>query len=140
MGVHFSQEVLRTNLDCIESPRSIGTENFPDLVPHAAENGELLFLCAGGVGGVVEGPVVAVHLAGEHGAGLVGVAADGDDGFHPVIEEKVHVLRVMAGGVDADFLQRADRERVDVSSGIRAGAFDAEIFAEGFAEDRFGEV
>lgn len=133
MGLNFSQKVLRTYLDCIQSPCGIGSKDFRDLITHAAEDGELFFLGAGGVGGVVEGPVVAVHLAGEDGAGLVGVSADGDDGFHLVFEEQVHVLRVVAGGVDADLLQRADRERVDVSGGIRAGAFDAETIAEGAA-------
>lgn len=29
---------------------------------------------------------------------------------------------------------------MDVSGGVRAGAFDAEIFAESLAEDGFGEV
>lgn len=50
---------------------------------------------AGGVGGVVEGPVVAIHLTGENGAGLVGVAADGDHGGDILIEEFVEVLGVM---------------------------------------------
>ena len=133
-------ESVSSAFHSIKPPRSIGTENFLDIVPHPPEDGELLFFGAGGVGWIVEGPVVAVHLAGEHRAGLVGVAADGDDGFHLVIEKDVHVLRVVAGGFDADFLERADCERVDVSGGIRAGAFDAEIFAEGFSQDRFGKV
>ena len=92
------------------------------------------------MGGVVERPVVEVHLAGEHVAGLVGVAADGDDGFYLVFEEKVHVLRVVADSVDPDFLQGADRAGMDVSGGIRTGALDAEIFTEGLAENGFGEV
>jgi hypothetical protein len=57
---------------------------------------------------IIEGPVVAIYLAGKHGACLVGIAADGDDGFHLIVEEKIHVFRVVARGVYADFLQRTD--------------------------------
>ncbi len=39
-----------------------------DLVADAAEDGELLVLAAAGVGGIVEAPVVAVHLPGENRA------------------------------------------------------------------------
>ncbi len=124
----------------IQSSLRISGEDFQNLITDAAEDGKLFFFSASGVGGIVKGPMVAVHLAGEHRAGLVGVAADGDDGLYLVIEEKIHVFRVMAGGVDADFFQRADRERVHVSSGFRAGAFDAEIFSKGFAKYGFGEM
>jgi hypothetical protein len=100
----------------------------------------LILLAAGGVRRIVEGPVVAVHLAGKHRAGLVGVAADGDHGFHLVVEEKIHVLRLVRADVDADLGQRLDGERVDVSGGLRAGAFDAEAVAERAFQDAFGEV
>ena len=124
----------------IQPALRISGEDFQNLIADAAEDGELFFFGSGGVGGIVEGPVVAVHLAREHRAGLVGVAADSDDGFHLVIEEKIHVFRVMTGGVDADFFQRADCERMNVSSGFRTGAFDAEVFTKGFAKDGFGKL
>jgi len=124
----------------IQSSLCIGGEDFQNFITNAAEDGELFFFSAGGVGGIIERPMVAVHLSGEHRAGLVGVAADGDDGFHLVIEKDIHVFRVVAGGVDADFLERADRERMDVSGGIRAGAFDSKFFAQHSLQNSFGEV
>jgi len=63
----------------------------------------LFRVAAGGVGGVLERPVVTVELAGEDRAGLVGVAADGDHGFHLLGEELVEVLGSVRGDVDADF-------------------------------------
>ena len=38
------------------------------------------------VGGVVEAPVVAVHLPRKHRAGLIGFATDGDDGWFKLSE------------------------------------------------------
>src|SRR5690606_30771214 len=52
----------------IQPPCRVGLEDGADLVADAAEDGELLFLRAGSVCGIVEGEMVAVHLAGEHGA------------------------------------------------------------------------
>ena len=49
----------------IKSSGGIGVEDAFDLVPDAAKNGHLLFLRAGGVGGVVEAPVVTIDLTGE---------------------------------------------------------------------------
>ena len=78
--------------DGIDPSRSVGFEDAADFIADASEDGELLFVGAGGVGWVVEAPVVAVHLAGKRGADLVGIAADGDDGFDRLGEEFVEVL------------------------------------------------
>jgi hypothetical protein len=48
-----------------EQTGGVGSENFGDFVAHAAEDLELLFFVAGGVGGIVEAPVVTIHLAGK---------------------------------------------------------------------------
>jgi hypothetical protein len=64
------------------SPCGIGFEDSADFIAYAAEYGHLLGFCAGGVGGVIEAPMVAIDLAGEVGADLVGIPADGDDGLY----------------------------------------------------------
>jgi hypothetical protein len=46
----------------IQPPGGIGLDDAGDLVADAAEDGELLFFAAGGVRGVVETSVMAVHL------------------------------------------------------------------------------
>lgn len=115
-------------------------EDKGDFVPHAAELLEDFFIGPGGVGGVVESPVIAVYLAGEHGAGLIGVAADGDDGIDLLPEEFVHVLGVVATDVDADFGHGGDGLRVNVASRLRACALDVEDVPCGLAEDSLGHV
>ena len=102
----------------IQSSLRISGEDFQNLATDAPEDGELFFFCSGGMRWIVEGPVMAVHLTGKHRAGLIRVAADGDDGFYLVIKKKIHVFRVMSGGVDSDFFQRADRKRMNISSGF----------------------
>jgi hypothetical protein len=46
----------------------------------------------------------------------------------------------MTGGINSDFLQRADRERMNVARGFGARALDAESFAKSTAQDGFGKV
>ena len=116
-----------------------GEDGF-DLIAHAAEDVHDFFLAAGGVGGVVEGPVVAVELAGIHRAGLIGVAADGDDGLDIADEEVVHVLARVRGDVDADLGHRLDAERMDVACGLRSGAGDFENITRHMAQQAFGKV
>ena len=56
-----------------------------------------------GVSGVVDVPVMPAHLPWKGRAGLFGVAADGNDGVNGRGEELREVLRVVGGGVNADF-------------------------------------
>ena len=46
--------------------------------------------------------MMAVQLAGEHGAGLIRVAADRDDGFHWLLQKIIHMLGMMRGNINAD--------------------------------------
>ena len=92
------------------------------------------------MGGVVEAPVVPVHLAGKHRASLVGISADGDDGLDFPGKELVHVLGTMAGKVDADLRERPDRQGVDVTGGFRAGALDVEQVSGGGTQDALRHV
>ena len=120
--------------------RGVGLKHLTDFIAHAAEDEKLLLFGAGGVGGVVKAPVVAVYLAGKHGAGLIGIAADGDDGFNVLIEELIEVLGMMRGDVDADLGHDFDGEGMDVAGGLGAGAGDGVAFTQDVAEDAFGEV
>jgi len=76
----------------IHSPGRIGTEDSGDFIAHAAENRELLLLGAGGVCGIIEREMVAIHLAGKERAGLIRIPADGDHGFDLLLEEFIEVL------------------------------------------------
>ena len=83
---------------------------------------------------------MAIHLAGKHRAGLIRIAANGDDGFDLVIEEQIHVFGMVSRSVDPDFFQRTDREGMNVSRRFRTGAFDTEFFTKGFTKDGFGKM
>jgi hypothetical protein len=121
-------------------PRGVGFEHVADLVPHAAKLGQHLLLAALGVRGVIEAPVMAIHLPGIDGARLVGVAADSDDGRNLAVEKCVHVLRCVGGNVDADLLQHLDRLGVDEAGGFRPRAVHVDEVAGGGTEDAFSHV
>jgi hypothetical protein len=70
--------------------------------------------------------VVAVDLSRKNGARLVGVSANGDDGFNRLVEEAVHVFAFVGGDVDTDFSEGTDCERVDVACGVGSSAGDFE--------------
>ena len=66
--------------------------------------------------------VVAVHLAGEHRARLIGVAADRDHRFHRAVQKVIHVLRGVRGNVEPDFGHCPDRQGVHIPRRLAAGA------------------
>lgn len=72
---------LSAMFDCIKPSRRIRFEDTTDFIAHATEDGQLFFFGSNRMSGVIEAPVMAVHLTGKHGANLIGIAADGDDGF-----------------------------------------------------------
>ena len=124
----------------IQPPRRISREDGFDLIADAAEDGELFLLGAGGMRGIVEGEMVAVDEPGIMRTGLVGVAADGDDGFDALVEKLVGVFGGVGGQVDPDFRHDPDGKGMDVSGGLGPGAGDPVSRAEGFAKDAFGQV
>jgi|JI10StandDraft_1071094.scaffolds.fasta_scaffold65153_3 hypothetical protein len=124
----------------VHSAYGIGFEDALDLIAHAAEDGHYLLIGAGGMSGIIETPMVAVELTGEHGAGLIGIAADGDDGLDVLVQELVHVLAGVRADVDANLCHGFDAERVDVACGLGAGAGDDVAVIERGAEDAFGEM
>ena len=118
----------------------VGGEDGQDTVTHISEYREDFLLGARGMGGIGERPVVAVDLAGENGARLVCISANGDDGFNRLVEEAVHVLAFMGGDVDPDFCEGADGEWVHVACGVGPGAGDFENVSGEVAKDAFCEV
>ena len=91
-AVSVSARSIRVSPGFVESSRSVSLEDAPNLIAHAAEDGKLLLLSAGRMCGVVESPMIAIHLAGEHRARLVSVSADGDDCLHLLLKEFAEVL------------------------------------------------
>ena len=83
---------------------------------------------------------MAVELAGEHRAGLIGVSADGDDGGHLAIEKIVHVFRCVVRNIDADLAHDLDGLGMDIARGLRSRACDFHEIARRRAEDAFGEM
>jgi hypothetical protein len=124
---------LPRSLQGIQSSRGIGLKHAADFIAHTTEHGELFFLAAGGVSGIIESPMVPVDLSGKHRANLVGISTHGDDGLHAIVQKPVEVFRMMRTDIDADFTHHLDRKGMNVSGGFRAGAFDAEWFAQGIA-------
>ena len=92
------------------------------------------------VSGIVEAPMMTIHLSGKHRASLIRVAADGDDRIHLAIEKFIHVLGRVAGNIDADFLHHFDRLRMDITGGVRSCAVDFQEIAGRRAKDSFGKM
>lgn len=64
----------------------------PNFIANASEHGQFLIVRSFRVRGIIEGPVVAIDLTREHWAGLVGVAANGDDRLDRSSHKFVQVL------------------------------------------------
>jgi hypothetical protein len=117
------ESFLLERLPALESG-GIGLEDKLDLIADAAELIEDFRLSSRGVCGIIEAPMKAVKLTGEHGAGLIGVATDGDHGINGTVQELIHVFGVMSRDVDADFFEDFDGLRVNIAGGLGAGAGD----------------
>lgn len=119
---------------------SVGLKDEFDLVAYATEISENFLFGALSVRGIIEAPVMAIHLAGIHRANLVSVAAHGDHGRDLLLEEFVHVLRAMIGDIDSDFLEHLDGLRMHIAGGLRTGAADVDQVASGGLKDTFSHV
>lgn len=115
-------------------------KNLFDFIADAAEDFELFFLVPFGVRRVVEAPVMSIELAGKHRAGLVGIAANGDDGFDLLFQKFVHVLGAMFRDVDANLGHHANGERMDVAGGFASGALHIEDVPGSRAQDSLGQM
>jgi hypothetical protein len=129
-------------LERLSPPEScgIGFKHELDLITDSAEFVEDFLLGSRGVGRIIKAPVKAVKLSGEHRAGLIGVAADGDHGINGTVQELIHVFGVMSRDVDSDFLEDFDGLWMDIAGGFGAGAGHLDEVACGRSEDAFGEM
>jgi len=118
----------------------IGLEFVPDFVPHPAKTGENFLLGAGRFGGIVERPVMSLHLAGENGADGIRIATDGDHGVDRLVEKFLQVFRAMAGNVNARLGHDLDGPRMNITGRIRSGALDVYQFAGRGAQKALGHV
>jgi hypothetical protein len=118
----------------------VGLEDKTDLVAHSTELVEHFLLGSRGMGRVVKAPVESVHLSRKHGAGLIGVAADGDDRVDVAAKEFLEVFGGVAGDIDPDFLEDLDGPRVDIASGLGACAGDFDEISGSGAKDSLGKV
>lgn len=119
---------------------SKGSKDRADFVANALKSLENLFLGSFGVGGVLEGPVVAVGLAGKSRAGLIGIAADGDHGIDIALKKFVELLGAVIRDVYSYLFERGNGLGVDITGGIRACAGNFEQIAGGLAEYAFAHV
>ena len=88
------------------------------LISHPAKYLQFFFVRPGSMGGIIETPVMPVYLPRKHGAGLVGIAADGDDGFHFLMQKLVHVPGAMSGNIYAYLGHCPDSQRMDVTGRV----------------------
>ena len=132
---------IRPRLACgILSSGGVGFEDAADFVADLAEDLKDLFLSALGVGGVQEAPVVTVYLAGKDGAGLVGMAADGDDGFDFLAQKFIQMFRAMVRDINPHLLHDTDGQGMHIAGRFGAGALDIENITGGGAQKAFRQV
>src|ERR1035441_6126008 len=101
-----------------------------DLVANPSKRREYVLRTPYRACGILESDMhAAPHVAGEHGASLIGMVADRDDEVEGFADIPVDALRVFGGDVDADFAHGFDSRRmhprrrpgscrVDIQAGI----------------------
>lgn len=126
----------------LPTPASCGVsvENTPDLIAYSAKDGELLFLAAGSMCRAIKAPVVAAHLAGEHGACLISIAADGDHCIGLLIEKLAEVFGTVTRNVDPDLLHRLDCKRMNVARRFGSGTRHIKDVTGSSPRDTFSEM
>lgn len=82
----------------------------------------------------------SAELAGEDGAVLVGIIADGNDGMDTLGEELVQVFGSMCGGINTDFGEDLNGEGMDIAGRVGAGGVDLEDIAGDLPEDGLGHM
>ncbi len=102
----------------------VSFENEPNPIPHLAKLPEDFLLRPFGMRGVIETPMMPVHLPRKDRTGLIGIATDGDDRGDFLAQKIVHVLRGVIGDIDADFLEHLDGFRMHIAGRLRTRAMN----------------
>lgn len=84
--------------------------------------------------------MVPIDLARKNRAGLIGIATDGDDRLHRLVEKLGQMLRAVVLEVDADFVHDPDGQRMNVARRFAAGTGHPEATLRGGAKKSFGEM
>ena len=100
----------------------VSLEHETDFITHPAENFHLLGFVSGGVGRIVEAPMMAIYLSRKHWTYLIRLAAHGDNGVNGLIQKFVEVFRAVRGNINADLHQRLDREWMHIARWLAARA------------------
>jgi hypothetical protein len=108
--------------------RQIRLNSVADLVADAAEGGETDFLGTIDGSRIIEGPMQAVYLPREYGAGFLRVVANGDNEIERLAHEFIDRLGAMVRDIDADLAHDGNRFRTHVA-GLRAGREDHDAVA-----------
>ena len=85
-------------------------------------------------------PMMTVHLTGKYRAGLICIAADGDDGFHRLRQKVIHVLGLMRGNIHADLCHHLNGERMDIARRFRPGALNIERVTRRRTQEAFRKM
>jgi hypothetical protein len=118
----------------------VGLELGANLIAHTTEGGELFRIGALSLGGVIEGPVVFLGLAGEDRAGGIGIPAHGNDSVHFALEKFIKMLGGVRADIESGLFHHGHRHGVDMTGGLGTGAGNLESTTHGGAEKALGEV
>lgn len=84
--------------------------------------------------------MMPIQLAGKYRTSLVGIAAYRNDRLHVLLEELIHVLGMMFGNIDADFLHHLNRERMNITGWLRPGTLYMQNIARRRAQEPFRQM
>ena len=100
----------------------VSLEHETDFITHPAENFHLFGFVSGGVGRIVEAPMMAIHLSRKHWTYLIRLAAHSDDGVNGLVQKFVEMLRAVFGNINTDLSHGFDRERMHIARWLAARA------------------
>jgi hypothetical protein len=109
-------------------------------IADSSETLQYLGFPAGGFRRIVERPMVAVQLTRENRAGLIRIAADGDNGVNRLLQKFRERLGAMRGNINPYLGHDFDGEWMNVASGFRASALDVRSVAQCGAQKTFADV
>lgn len=134
------QRLSGRSSELITSSGCVCAKDPDDFIANPAKLLQHLRLRASCIRRIVEPPMVAIQLPWKIRARLIRVAAHGNDGFHIPIQKIVHVLRLMSGDIDVDFLESLNGLGVHKPGRLGTGALNIKKIAGGMAKNAFRHV
>ena len=93
----------------------VGFKNLPEFIPYTPKNSKLLLITSDGIGRILKAPMMAVDLAGKYRASLISITANGNDGFHLLLQKLLEGLGAMVGNIDSNLLHHLNGLGVDIA-------------------------